>query len=35
MHVRGLRRAHDMTYLADGRLEGPMRAYRLETMELA
>jgi hypothetical protein len=34
MHVRGLRRAHDMTYLADRRLEGPMRAYRLETMEL-
>jgi hypothetical protein len=34
MHIRGLRRAHDMTYLVERRFEKFLREFRLETQEL-
>jgi hypothetical protein len=34
MHVRGFRRAHDMTYLVEKRFERFLREFRIETQEL-
>jgi hypothetical protein len=34
MHVRGLWRAYDMTYLVERRFERFLREFRLETQEL-
>jgi hypothetical protein len=34
MHVRGVWRAYDMTYLVERRFERLLKAYRLETQEL-